>query len=148
MAGINWGRVVLGGLLAGLVINISGFIRIYFFTPEAATARFQELGVGMAGGGAQVVAIVAGFLIGIAAVWLYASIRPRYGAGVGTAIWAGLTVWFFNSLLVGVLFANLGIFSVGLVTPVVIWRLVELCVATVAGAWPYQEGGGQAAPAG
>jgi hypothetical protein len=31
-----------------------------------------------------------GFLLGIAAVWIYAAIRPRYGAGPSTAARAGI----------------------------------------------------------
>ena len=34
-----------------------------------------------------------GFLVGIFAVWLYAAIRPRYGAGPKTALCAGAAVW-------------------------------------------------------
>ena len=35
------------------------------------------------------------FLLGIVTVWLYAAIRPRFGAGAKTAVIAGLFVWFF-----------------------------------------------------
>ena len=44
--------------------------------------------------------IVIDFLIGIFIIWLYAAIRPRYGAGPETAIITGLAVWFI-CLLIG-----------------------------------------------
>jgi hypothetical protein len=39
------------------------------------------------------------FLFGIFLVWLYAAIRPRYGAGPGTAVKAGLFAWVATGLL-------------------------------------------------
>ena len=41
-------------------------------------------------------------MLGIASVWLYAAIRPRYGAGAGTAIMAGVAVWVMAHLWSGV----------------------------------------------
>ena len=45
------------------------------------------------GGGALLMFLAWGFLVGIFAVWLYAAIRPRYGAGPKTALCAGAAVW-------------------------------------------------------
>lgn len=55
--------------------------------------------------------IVMGFVFGIAAVWLYAAIRPRYGAGIGTPVRAGIAVWSFASLYLIVIIVNLGVFA-------------------------------------
>ena len=80
-----------------------------------------------------------GFLLGIAAVWLYAAIRPRYDAGPKTAIRAGVFTW-----AVAVFLANLGNYPLGLfptrllvVSSIV--ALVEIVVATLVGAWLYKE---------
>ena len=80
-----------------------------------------------------------GLRLGIAAVWLYAAIRPRYGAGPTTAIRAGLFTW-----AVAVFLANLGNYPLGLfptrllvITSIV--ALVEIVVATLVGAWLYKE---------
>ena len=51
------------------------------------------------GTGAIVAFNLWGFLTGIAALWLYAAIRPRFGAGPRTAITAALAVWFMNYVL-------------------------------------------------
>src|SRR6267154_283341 len=40
------------------------------------------------------------FVAGVFLVWLYAAIRPRFGAGPGTAAKAGVAAWFVGSLLV------------------------------------------------
>jgi uncharacterized protein YacL len=90
--------------------------------------------------GAIVIFNICGFLLSIAAVWLYAAIRSRYGAGPTTAIRAGLVTW-----AVAVFLANLGNYPLGLfptrllvITSIV--ALVEIVVATLVGAWIYKEG--------
>ena len=40
--------------------------------------------------GVTVLMVVLIFLVGILLIWLYAAIRPRYGAGPGTAVLAGV----------------------------------------------------------
>jgi hypothetical protein len=89
--------------------------------------------------GGIVIFNIWGFLLGIAAVWLYAAIRPRYGAGSKTAIRAGLVTW-----AVAVFLANLGNYPLGLfptrllvITSIV--ALIEIVVATLVGAWLYKE---------
>src|SRR5467141_1316418 len=104
MAHTNRSRVILGGLLAGLVINIGEFITNGVFLKDAWAQAMQALGrPSEIPGSAIVIFNIWGFLLGIASVWLYAAIRPRYGAGPKTAIRAGLVTW-----AVAVFLANLG----------------------------------------
>jgi len=140
MAHTNRGRVILGGLLAGLVINIVEFITNGVVLREAWGQAMQALGKpAQLAAGAIVIFNIWGFLLGIAAVWLYAAIRPRYGAGPTTAIRAGLVTW-----AVAVFLANLGNYPLGLfparllVTSSTV-ALVEIVVATLVGAWLYKE---------
>jgi hypothetical protein len=140
MAHTNRGRVILGGLLAGLVINIVEFITNGVVLREAWGQAMQALGKpAQLPAGAIVIFNIWGFLLGIAAVWLYAAIRPRYGAGPTTAIRAGLVTW-----AVAVFLANLGNYPLGLfparllVTSSIV-ALVEIVVATLVGAWLYKE---------
>ena len=92
-----------------------------------------------AGGSTTAIWTLWGFAAGIAAVWLYAAIRPRYGAGAGTAARAGVAVWFFTWLLSMVAMQNMGVFPIAPVP--LVWTLVECIVATAAGAWLYKEAG-------
>lgn len=139
MGGINLRRVVIGGLLAGLVIDASEYLLNEVVLGEQMDAAMQRLNLPPVGGGAIGVFVVLGFALGIAAIWLYAAIRPRFGAGVRTALCAGSAVWFFAYLYTSIGLGVLGFFPPGLVTLAVIWGLVELLVAAVAGAWLYQE---------
>ena len=82
--------------------------------------------------------ILWGFAAGIAAVWVYAAIRPRYGAGAGTAARAGIAVWFLTWVLSTVALQNMGVFPIAALP--LVWTLVECVLATLAGAWLYREG--------
>ena len=142
MGRINWGKVFLGGLLAGLVINVGEFLfhAVLFKTQveEAMRALGRDPAAANAGS-AMTIWILMGFLTGIAAVWLYAAIRPRYGPGAKTAAIAGVGVWFLYSFLSSLAMMNLGIFPRNMLMTGLVWSLVELIVATVAGAWAYKE---------
>jgi hypothetical protein len=102
MGQINWGRVIGGGLLAGLVMNISEATLHGGMLGQDGVNLFKSYGIPYEPQTWQVIALVAmTFVLGIAAVWLYAAIRPRYGAGPKTAICAGLAVWILAHLWSG-----------------------------------------------
>lgn len=87
VAPINWGRVVGGGLVAGLLVNAFeyGVHRVYF--DDAWTAAFRALGKSPTGWSTY---IPANFLVGILMVWLYARVSGfRYGGDPRTALRSG-----------------------------------------------------------
>jgi hypothetical protein len=139
MKGINLGRVILGGILAGIILNISESLLNEMVLKNDWDAAMKAMGKTMTGGSAIVVWILYGFALGIGAVWLYAAIRPRYGAGAGTAARAGIAVWFFQSFLPHVATLNLGLFPKNIALTSTVWGLVELIIATILGAWLYRE---------
>jgi hypothetical protein len=144
MSAIDHGRLLLGGILAGLIINIGEFIFNVPVAGAAYDAALARLGLAPPGATAISVFVLLCFLLGILAVWLYAAIRPRLGPGVRTAIYAGLFVWLLVSAYPGVGNAVLGLTPPWLVMLTVAWQLFEVTLATVAGAWIYRE---QATPA-
>ena len=107
-----------------------------------AQALFTRYQAGTPGSPVPIVSLILmTFVLGIASVWLYAAIRPRYGPGARTAIIAGLAVWTMAHLWSGV---YLGMGFLGLIPPKlaylpVAWGLVEAPLGTLAGAWLYQE---------
>jgi len=142
MGRINWGRVFLGGLLAGVVINIGEYLfHAVLFKSEVAE-MMRALGkdpAAVMSGNAIVIWNLMGFLAGIGAVWGYAAIRPRFGAGAKTAMIAGIAVWFFSRFLGAVGEMNMGMASQKMILTGLVWGLVELVIATIAGAWAYKE---------
>jgi hypothetical protein len=140
MGTINMAKVVVGGLLAGLVINVSEFLLNGVVFAEDIRAAMEALGKSPEMGTQQTaVWIVYGFVLGILAVWVYAAVRPRFGAGPKTAAMAGVVVWALAYLLPSVGYWNMGLFPVNFLVISCVWGLVELVVATVAGAWAYKE---------
>jgi hypothetical protein len=140
MAHTNRSRVILGGLLAGLVINIVEYVTNGVVLREEWGRTMQALGKpAELSPGAIVIFNVWGFLLGIAAVWLYAAIRPRYGPGPNTAIRAGLVAWAVAVFLPNLGNYPLGLFPTRLLLISTVVALVEIVVATLVGAWLYKE---------
>jgi hypothetical protein len=141
MTKVNFPRVILGGLLAGIVINVSEFLLHQAVMKEQEVETLKALGRPMPqGGGVILVWVLWGFALGITAVWLYAAIRPRYGAGAGTAVRAGLAAWFLSYLLMTVAMTNIGLLPFSPLE--FVWNLVQDLVATLVGAWVYRETSG------
>ena len=146
MSGINTGRVLLGGLLAGLVINIGEFILNMFVIGSRMEEFYERLNLEQPGGGAMAAYVVMGFVIGITTVWVYAAARPRLGPGPQSAAIAAMPIWIAAWLAPIVGYVVQGMATTGLGVLIGAWGLVELILASVAGAWLYTEG--QAAAAG
>ena len=133
------GRVILGGLAAGLVLNIGEFILNEPILGERWRAAMTTLNREAIGGSAIAIFVVGAFLLGIAMIWTYAAIRPRLGAGPRTAVCAGLLVWFFSYLYPSAGFIALDLFPTDLILIGIVWGFFELPIAAVAGAWLYKE---------
>lgn len=139
MGKINMGRVILGGLLAGLIINVGEFVLNGVILEKDFEAVMRSLNKPPVSGTAIAVFLVLGFVLGIIIVWIYAAIRPRFGAGPKTAVCAGLTAWALAYLYTSAGQAPIGIFPTRLLVIGTVWGLVELAIAAVAGAWLYKE---------
>jgi hypothetical protein len=140
MGKINWGRVILGGLAAGIVINLSEWLLNGVVLKEQWAESMKALGKsGEVTANQIIVWNIWGFLLGIGLVWLYAAIRPRFGPGAGTAVKAGLAVWFFAHFLWTLGSWNMGLFPQNALMIAVAWSLVETIVAAVVGGWVYKE---------
>jgi len=138
MGKINWTRVVLGGLVAGAIINIFEYVLNGVILAKDMEAAISALGRQM-GGSQLLMFTVWGFLVGIFAVWLYAGIRPRYGAGPKTAACAGAAVWGLGYLLAAVTPLALKLFPTRIMAIGLAVGLVEVIVGTLVGAWLYRE---------
>ncbi len=140
MSGVNWPRVILGGLLAGVIIDVSEWLTNgVVFAADWANAM-KNLNLPPEFSAKQLAALQGwGLLTGIAMVWLYAAIRPRFGEGPKTAVVAGAAMWFMNYALGGVFPVVTHIFPLRLAAIATLNGLVEAVVAGLAGAWVYRE---------
>src|SRR5437660_793551 len=86
MGKINWGRVVVGGLLAGVVLNIVDFVFYGVMMKQDLAAAMQALGKQPGAMDSLVpLVVVLDFVYGIGLLWVYAWIRPRVGGVAGTS---------------------------------------------------------------
>jgi hypothetical protein len=141
MERVNIGRVFLGGIVAGIVANILGYLVDGVILAPQWTAAMKVLGKGDFTTNQIIAFNVIGLAYGVFAVWLYAAIRPRYGAGPRTAISAGLAVWVAGVLLPNAgLMGITGLFPSDLTTMSTLAGAVEWTAAVLAGAALYKEG--------
>ena len=95
MEKINWVRVVLGGVLAGLVlILLTGLSTVLFLGQQVL--RTAALALRPSSSGFAVPLFFASIFLGLGILMIlsYAAIRPRFGSGPKTAALAGFAVWF------------------------------------------------------
>jgi len=139
MSNINTGRVVVGGLLAGLVLNIGEFVLNEVVLGSQMRTWFAQHNFKEPTGSFIAIAVVLTFVLGIVIVLTYALIRPRLGPGVRTAIIAGLISWFAVYLYTGIINGVLFGLTINLIGMTVVWGLVEYALASILGAWAYTE---------
>jgi hypothetical protein len=132
MSKINYGRVILAGLVAGLVINVVDYVvNVPILGPQWAAAT-AALGVKVEQVSGQSAAgwITMDFIAGLFTAWLYAAIRPRYGAGAGTGLCAGVATWFIVHVALGSLVWQ-GLYPLSLA----VISTAGALVAMLAGGW-------------
>ena len=145
MGKINLQKVIIGGLVAGLVLNIFDFVLYGVVLKAQMAAAMQALGKPPVPDSVIPWFVVLDFVAGVFLVWLYAAIRPRFGPGPGTAVKAGLAVWFVAGLLHALFEIPMGLMPQNLMVLTTAVMLVQVPLATVAGARFYTEGAGMGA---
>ncbi|MCE5271260.1 hypothetical protein LLH00_08240 [bacterium] len=139
MNGINRLRVLAGGLVAGLVLATGEFVLSKPILGERWALILLNHNLPRVTMGRVGIFFALNLLLGLVLICIYASIRPRYGAGPRTAVRAGLLVW----LLVWACGYGMGwlmwLFPTGMTLTAILWGLVEAPLAALAGAWVYKE---------
>ncbi|HTG95141.1 MAG TPA: hypothetical protein VL866_21270 [Pyrinomonadaceae bacterium] len=136
---INFARVMLGGLVAGLVMNIGEFVVNDLILGAQMKAFFARLNLPDPGGSFIAVAVILTFVMGVVLVWLYAAMRPRLGPGPKTAICAGVIGWLFACVYCGIINGMVLQVPGNMMVIGIVWCFFEYTVATIAGAWLYKE---------
>ncbi|MFQ6008189.1 MAG: hypothetical protein ACE5K8_04480 [Candidatus Zixiibacteriota bacterium] len=139
MGKMNVGRIIGGGLLAGLILNIGEFILNMPILGKRIEEAMLAKNLPVPGSGALILYAVLGFVLGIVVIWLYSAIRPRFGAGPKTAVIAGLAVWFVMWLWMHISMIPMGLFPTSIILISLIWGFFEVPIATLIGAWVYKE---------
>ena len=140
---INTQKVLLGGIAAGVVMNVVDFVSNKFILGARMMAESEAFKPGMAASmmttSVLVSSIVMDLALGILLIWTYAAIRPRFGPGLKTAVYAAILFW----LLAGIFFSgylHMGMMSTGLWWSFAIVGLVNFLLSAWVGARMYSEG--------
>jgi hypothetical protein len=140
MGKIKIAGIVKGGLLAGLFINIGGSIQNELVMKDQWDAALQSLNRAPISGDSALWLMVMGFVMGMALVWIYAAVSPRFGQRHKAAVAAGLITWLLVYVLALGWSAALGVYSAKLYLSTVSWSLIETLGASFVGAWLYERG--------
>ena len=139
MTGINTGKVAVGAIAAGVVINIVETIMNLFVIAGPMEEMLLAMNLPAMGGAAMGGFMALAFTLGFLIVWTYAAIRPRYGAGPASAMRAGGAIWVaFYFLGTG---ANwlMGIVSLHLFLITLAYTLPMMLAAAYVGGMVYRE---------
>jgi hypothetical protein len=138
MGKINSARVLLGGLLAGLIVNIFEYVTngVVF---AAQWDEYEKMLGRQMHPGAIPFFIVSSFVAGIGVVWLYAVARPRLGPGPKAAILTGIAYWFFAYAIPAANHVAANLAPARLTITVTLILLVGVLIASLCGAAVYKE---------
>ncbi len=139
---INTQKVIVGGVAAGFAVGVVDYVLNGILLAEqndaAMSALSPDIAASMAGGAFIVGALVIALLMGIVIAWTYALMRPRYGAGAKTAVFAAIQLWCVITLIfAGMTFAGMFTWSYFALGSVVTG--VELLIGTNVAGYLYSE---------
>jgi hypothetical protein len=130
---INWRSVLMCGSVAGLAWSLMTLPILILFGGEIIDAVPRPLvTVGRLG------SFTLNVLSGIWALWLYAAIRPRYGAGPKTAAIAGFSWWLISTIAVWQ-WKEIGLLRFNGLVGLIVASLPILIAVTMFGARLYQQ---------
>jgi len=139
MSGINLARVLIGGIVAGIVANAGDYLINGVLLVDDGTQMVQRLGLDpVKAQGSMTTWIVVDVLYGILLVFAYAAMRPRFGPGPRTAVISALTLYLaITVILIG--FMSMGIFVQDAFMRAAALQLVVTLAASLSGAMVYKE---------
>lgn len=142
MEKINYTRVLLGGILASVVfivaeVIVEGLLKLIIGFNEASMAREYFPDIMLSGARYQIINLLYLLFSCTTAIWLYAALRPKFGAGIKTAFIASLFIIFIIFLFM-VNNVNMEIYPLKPALISLALSLAEFPVAVIAGSAIYK----------
>ena len=132
-------RLVVGGLVAGVIMNVVSLLSAGLYLPEMMEL-LDSRGIQPPSGTLPIVVyLLMRFIWGFVAVWFYVAARPRFGPGLQTAVLVGFVFWLGGVFMAVVSYGMMGMFPMGMLTQWAAITLVGILASTVVGAWVYRE---------
>jgi hypothetical protein len=141
---LNNGKVIAGGLVAGVVISAVGWVVDGMILGERMKIEADHFKPGMSdammSSNAITMNIICNFVLGLVLVYAYAAVRPRLGPGPRTAAVVAFLFWIIAGV-VAIGYLQSGMMSVSLGGEYALFWLIMLLLGAVAGAAIYSEEG-------
>lgn len=137
MGKINVGKVIVGGIVAGIVMNvfdylINNVLMKAQFDAVMAARNLDPAAMNLA------TMIALDFAMGLLVVFTYAAIRTRFGAGPKTAIVAGLLVAIIANVQAAY-FVGVGFFGWDVYMPTAALATANIVISALVGGALYNE---------
>src|SRR6185295_6206268 len=130
MGRINIGKLLIGGIVAGIVGNALHYVIAMYLMKVEMADMVQRLNLPPAAvDGSAVTWIIVDFIWGLLLVFTYAGMRPRFGPGPSTAAIASVALWLGTASV----FAGLTAMGVYTQQAFIKQAALNLVVAVVAG---------------
>jgi hypothetical protein len=111
---VNAGRVFLGGLIAGVVRLVAGAaVHALVIGPlflEEVARNQPGIAVALEATPGRIQFVVMNLLMGIATIYMYAAMRPRFASRLATVLSASVPAWLLVTATWGIT-AAMGLFS-------------------------------------
>jgi hypothetical protein len=131
----NVGRVLLGGIMAGALINTAEYLVHGALLGPQWKAAFAALGKTPTG---WATFIPSSFLIGIIGIWIYAKFRPNYGPGPLTALRSAVLIWAVFWAIPMMALQPMHLFPNSLIFTTIVVGVIDSVPAVLLGAWMYR----------
>jgi len=139
MARMNTGRLILGGLVAGVVANGLDYVINAFLMKREMDDLIQRLNLNqIVVNDSMLTWVIVDFVWGLLLVFTYAAMRPRFGPGPKTAVVSGATLWIAACAMFAGL-ASMGIYTEQAFIKSAALTFVSTMAASLVGAAVYKE---------
>ncbi len=139
-----WRPLIVGALVWAGVYGAAGGVLMALYLAREFVEQLERMGRPLEVSIGLIASLLPFGLVftigmGLLAVWMYAAIRPRYGAGPRTALRAALAVWLLSIVAPLSHLAAFGVTSVRFVVIDGVSELVVIVAATLVAARGYRE---------
>src|SRR2546425_6230899 len=134
MGKINMQKVLVGGLIAGVVLVAVDFVLYNIILKDQMTAAMTALNKPAMTTAQIPWFVVLDLISGVFLVWVYAAVRPRFGAGPATAAKSAIALWFLAGVLGTLYMWPMNLFPHNLMIIQTVGMLVAYVLASVIGA--------------
>ena len=129
--------IIAGGVVAGVVITLSGFTLVHLFLMEEFQSASERFNLLPPPPWIFFTHVASRMTLGIVSVALYSFLRNRFPSRAQGGVTTGVFIWLLAYVFFALGILGFGLFSARFYFLWVSWGFAEAVLATMAGAWVY-----------